>query len=222
MRWNSIALILLISATRVASEKDNVVKLQDFNFDGNVGNGVWFVKFFAPWCTHCQRIAPVWEELSDKMVAEDSSVKVAEVDCTVSKNVCTKVQIKAYPTLILIKDGRPKGKYEGQASVPLMEAWLTKQMGAQSESTDDAPVVDQPAQTAQHNKAASTGTSTSPFTAISAMVKNTLTRFPTQSKIINLYFYGFASLALLVAVLHWQFACVEALEAAEAAQEKTD
>ena len=38
--------------------QDNIVKLTKFNFDDNVKRGAWFVKFYAPWCTHCQRRTP--------------------------------------------------------------------------------------------------------------------------------------------------------------------
>ena len=77
----------------------------DANTYGKVTkSGMHFVKFFAPWCGHCQRLAPVWDELA-KSLEYEKSVNIAKVDCTVSPAICESVNVKGYPTLLWIKDG---------------------------------------------------------------------------------------------------------------------
>ena len=40
--------------------------------------GVHFVKFYAPWCGHCQKLALVWEELAG-YYKENSLVHIIKV-----------------------------------------------------------------------------------------------------------------------------------------------
>ena len=68
-----------------------VIKLTDDNFDQLVysrlekisanqnGNG-YFVKFFAPSCIHCKKMAPIWEKFAEEY---GDKINVAEVDCSV-------------------------------------------------------------------------------------------------------------------------------------------
>lgn len=52
-----------------------------------------FVKFFAPWCGHCKKLAPVWDKLNH------DEVLVAEVDCTTNKKLCGKFDVQGFPTI---------------------------------------------------------------------------------------------------------------------------
>jgi thiol-disulfide isomerase/thioredoxin len=41
--------------------------------------GDWLVKFYAPWCGHCKRLAPTWDELADNDDVKEAYVNVAKV-----------------------------------------------------------------------------------------------------------------------------------------------
>lgn len=214
--------VLLLLLARGAAEKDNIAKLTKFNFENNVRKGTWFVKFYAPWCTHCQRLAPIWEQLADKAVADEWPVKIADVDCTTSKDVCEKLNVKAFPTLMLIGDGELKGKYQGEPSVDAFGTWLNKQLpdGKVTASGSGEKIAIKKAS----GPAAGTSSASGPtlFSAFSAVAQNMLSRFPTKSKVVNLYIYGGSALATLVAGLVAVFRAIDAEERAALEREKAD
>ena len=64
----------------------------------------WFVKFYAPWCGHCKKLAPIWENFA----AEHSDkANIAEMDCTTNdnKSICQEMGVKGYPTLLWFPPG---------------------------------------------------------------------------------------------------------------------
>ena len=69
-----------------------------WNIAGENGKG-WFVKFYAPWCGHCKKLAPTWDEFSEK---HSDRVNVAKMDCTDEKNrpICSEYNVKGFPTLL--------------------------------------------------------------------------------------------------------------------------
>lgn len=72
----------------------SVATLNSENFQSRIAQGVTFVKFFAPWCGHCKRLAPTWAELNKKVLGVPD-VRLVKVDCTLenSKELCNEQEV---------------------------------------------------------------------------------------------------------------------------------
>ncbi|KAL3891459.1 hypothetical protein ACJMK2_003721 [Sinanodonta woodiana] len=81
------------------SHSSNAVLYTQENFDEIIKDKKHFVMFFAPWCGHCKRLSPTWDELAKRYNSEDSDVTIAKVDCTVDTKVCADQQVRGYPTM---------------------------------------------------------------------------------------------------------------------------
>jgi len=99
--------------------------LTDENFEENVSRGKWLVKFYAPWCAHCQKLAPVWDDASVKL---KNKVRFGKLDSTSHKGITTKYGVKGYPTLKLFRDGVPK-EYKGGRNLDSFVAYGERVVG---------------------------------------------------------------------------------------------
>lgn len=92
----------LPSEEEIASRE--VVKLVAHNYLDvlNQTNKDIFIKYYAPWCGHCKKLAPIWDELAGiyESKSADSEVVIADLDHTLN-DVDTPFMIEGYPTLIL-------------------------------------------------------------------------------------------------------------------------
>lgn len=84
------------------------------NFDDIVMNNDKdiLIEFYAPWCGHCKQLAPIFDELGDKMANED--VEIVKMDAT-ANDVPPLFEVRGFPTLFwLPKDSKDKPmKYDG-------------------------------------------------------------------------------------------------------------
>lgn len=72
LKYKAFCLFLVFSTIFVKSDvvSNNTYQLEEANFDKMVQNGVnqnWFVMFHTPWCPHCKRLMPVFEELASNL-----------------------------------------------------------------------------------------------------------------------------------------------------------
>lgn len=62
----------------------------------------WFIKFYAPWCHHCQAMGPNWASMAREMKGK---LNVGEVNCDAEKRLCKDAHVKGYPTLLFFRGG---------------------------------------------------------------------------------------------------------------------
>lgn len=79
-------------------KKSKVKKLNQGNFKSDVidSKNMWMIKFYAPWCYPCQRLAPIWEKSAKRM---QGIINFGEVDCTKEVELSTNHNIKRFPTI---------------------------------------------------------------------------------------------------------------------------
>jgi protein disulfide-isomerase len=69
----------------------------------------WFIKFYAPWCAHCQAMAPNWVQLAKEMKGR---LNIGEVNCDVETRLCKDVRLRGYPTILFFRGGE-RVEYDG-------------------------------------------------------------------------------------------------------------
>lgn len=82
---------------------------ESFNHLVTYSQEPWFVKFYAPWCQHCQMLAPVWSQMGKEM---QGKLNVGEVNCEIEKRLCKDIGIQSYPTMMFFRGGE-RVEYDG-------------------------------------------------------------------------------------------------------------
>jgi protein disulfide isomerase family A protein 3 len=107
------------------------------NFDDVViNNGKdTLVEFYAPWCGHCKKLAPVFDELGEKLKNDD--VAIVKMDAT-ANDVPSTFDVRGFPTLYwLPKDQKDKPvRYESGREVDDFIAYIAKHATNELKSYD--------------------------------------------------------------------------------------
>ena len=66
------------SSSDSPSTQNGLIDWSETTFSKFTERGHHFVKFFAPWCGHCKKLAPTWEQLAKELEA-DTTVTIGRV-----------------------------------------------------------------------------------------------------------------------------------------------
>ena len=95
--FTSLAAAGLLSLATLASASD-VHDLGTDTFKDFVSqHDLVLAEFFAPWCGHCKKLAPEYEEAATTL--KEKSIPLVKVDCTAEADLCKDYGVEGYPTV---------------------------------------------------------------------------------------------------------------------------
>ncbi|XP_074646082.1 protein disulfide-isomerase 1-like [Tubulanus polymorphus] len=117
--------LLIVAASALDGRMES---LSSKNFDGKVlkSSEPVMVKFFAPWCGWCKKMAPEFVAAAKQLSGQQ--VTLAEVDCTKNRPLCSKYGVRGYPTLLVFpkKGSVTSVKYQGSRTSAAFVSYMKK------------------------------------------------------------------------------------------------
>ncbi|KAG6776092.1 hypothetical protein POTOM_019596 [Populus tomentosa] len=145
--WSCLFVFSLVVALSTGEDesKEYVLTLDHSNFTETVTKHDFVVvEFYAPWCGHCQNLAPEYEKAASILSSNDPQIVLAKVnaDEKVNQEISEKYEVQGFPTIkILRKGGTSVNEYKGPRDADGIAEYLKKQTGpasAELKSADDA------------------------------------------------------------------------------------
>lgn len=116
-----LAVTLIIPFLLIASAADSVIDYSNLSPDAFKSEiesqDLILVKFYAPWCGHCKRLAPEYEDAATRLAGDETPVPLAKVDCTNEnggKDICAQNDVQGYPTVKIFRNGQAGDYSDGR------------------------------------------------------------------------------------------------------------
>eukprot|EP00258_Populus_trichocarpa_P001734 XP_002300980.2 protein disulfide-isomerase [Populus trichocarpa] len=104
-----------------------------------------FLEFYAPWCGHCQKLAPILEEVAISFQS-DADVVIAKLDATANDIPSDTYDVKGFPTIFFRSATGKLVQYEGDRTKQDIIDFIEKnrdKIGQQEPAKEEEPAKEQ-------------------------------------------------------------------------------
>ncbi|KAI0337496.1 thioredoxin-domain-containing protein [Trametopsis cervina] len=134
-----LLLALSLTATAAPASPESTVELTVLtpdNFQETISTGVWFIEHFSPYCGHCRKFAPTWEQLVEETQKEnDPGIHLAQVNCIIHGDLCKANGVDGYPQMNLYKDGKFVETWNKARDFEALKDYLAKRAEPKQQKT---------------------------------------------------------------------------------------
>ncbi|KAM9349481.1 protein disulfide-isomerase tmx3a-like [Symphorus nematophorus] len=92
-----VPVLLFLSASAFVEELD------DTFMETRRDEDIWLIKFYAPWCSFCKQLDPVWHQIGSELRSLGSPVNVGKSDATASTGLAKEFRVRSYPAILMLK-----------------------------------------------------------------------------------------------------------------------
>ena len=103
--------------------KNGVPELSEGEFNKYISEGCVLIDFYADWCMPCVMMAPVIEELSEKLKGK---IKFGKVNVEDNQKLAQKYKVMSIPNFVLFKGGQVADQIIGGVGADVLEQKLGK------------------------------------------------------------------------------------------------